>query len=97
MSRWLRALYDFLLTLDLFFFLYSVWARVTEDYAPWDIDVTTEAPPLPWSDKVLQVLITDYVDANGRYLPVGSSLGRDRERWLCQVFDHFWLTLPPCK
>ena len=49
----------------------EVWHRVAEDYAPFDIDVTTE---LPSGDKVWgHALVTWRQDENGVYLP-GSSV-----------------------
>jgi PKD repeat protein len=29
----------------------EIWKRVSEDYAPWEVDVTTEEPPLEWLRK----------------------------------------------
>lgn len=45
-----------------------VWQRVAEDYAPFDIDVTTEAPA-SFSDRTAQAVITRSTDANGNANP----------------------------
>ena len=42
----------------------TIWERVAEDYAPFDIDVTTEQP-LVWNRRTGHVLITPDVDKNG--------------------------------
>lgn len=46
----------------------EIWHRVAEDYAAFDIDVTTEEPPSfgPYTGRVL---ITSKTDANGRAMP----------------------------
>ncbi len=41
-----------------------VWQRVAEDYAPFDVDVTT-VKPANWNNRVCHVLITRNTDANG--------------------------------
>jgi hypothetical protein len=41
-----------------------IWERVAEDYAPFDIDVTTEQPPV-WNRYTGHVLITPEFDKNG--------------------------------
>jgi hypothetical protein len=41
-----------------------IWMRVAEDYAPFNVDVTTEAPA-SFGTRVCQVLITRNTDANG--------------------------------
>ncbi len=48
-----------------------LWQRVAEDYAPFDIDVTTEEPTsAQWSsNKVAWAMITPTTDANGVSLP----------------------------
>ena len=45
-----------------------IWERVSEDYAPFDVDVTTEAPS-SMGPKTAWALITTDVDANGKKLP----------------------------
>jgi hypothetical protein len=46
----------------------TIWERVAEDYAPFDIDVTTEQPPL-WNRYTGHVLITPDTDKNGVECP----------------------------
>jgi hypothetical protein len=46
----------------------TIWERVAEDYAPFDIDVTTEQP-VAWSRYVGHVLITPGTDKNGVSCP----------------------------
>ena len=45
-----------------------IWERVAEDYAPFDIDVTTEQPA-SWNRYAGHVLITPDVDKNGNPCP----------------------------
>jgi hypothetical protein len=45
-----------------------IWERVAEDYAPFDIDVTTEQPPV-WNRYTGHVLITPGTDKNGVSCP----------------------------
>lgn len=52
----------------------EIWQRIAEDYAPFDIDVTTEAPPA-FGPKVGHILITSGRDAKGDLLPAGDSAG----------------------
>jgi len=49
----------------------SIWARVAEDYSPFDVDVTTEEPAA-WTATTLRALITYTSDAAGRALPYSS-------------------------
>ena len=49
----------------------SIWARVAEDYAPFDVDVTTEEPAA-WTATTLRALITYTSDVAGRALPYSS-------------------------
>ncbi|NGO38950.1 hypothetical protein G4L39_06010 [Limisphaera ngatamarikiensis] len=42
----------------------AVWQRVAEDYAPFDVDVTTERPAV-FNNRTAMVLITRNTDANG--------------------------------
>lgn len=46
----------------------TIWERVAEDYAPFDVDVTTEQPPV-WNRHVGHVLITPEIDKNGVHCP----------------------------
>ena len=46
----------------------EIWRRIAEDFAPFDVDVTTEAPPA-FGPTVGHVLITEDTDANGRAMP----------------------------
>ena len=46
----------------------AIWKRVTEDYAPFDVDVTTEEPQV-WTYQKLRALITGTRDRNGFQLP----------------------------
>lgn len=46
----------------------TIWERVSEDYAPFDIDVTTEQP-LAWNRYVGHLLITPDTDKNGEECP----------------------------
>ncbi|MFM2318092.1 MAG: hypothetical protein RLZZ215_713 [Pseudomonadota bacterium] len=52
----------------------EVWRRVAEDYAPFNIDVTTELPA-SFGAKTGRVLITANTDANGLDMPAKSSGG----------------------
>ncbi|MFQ3196661.1 MAG: PKD repeat protein [Paraglaciecola sp.] len=52
----------------------EIWHRIAEDFAPFDIDVTTEAPAA-FGPKVGHILITSGTDAKGDLLPGGSSSG----------------------
>jgi hypothetical protein len=51
-----------------------VWERVAEDYAPFDIDVTTERPAT-FNNRIAQALITRTTDANGAANPYSDSGG----------------------
>ena len=46
----------------------SIWQRVAEDYAPFDIDVTTERPA-SFNNRTDHALITRNTDANGQPTP----------------------------
>ena len=52
----------------------EIWHRVTEDYAPFDIDVTTEEPTA-FGPTVGRVLITSSTDANGKAMPSSTAGG----------------------
>jgi hypothetical protein len=45
-------------------YIVRIWERIAEDYAPFDVDVTTEQP-LTWTDTTGHALITPDSDANG--------------------------------
>ena len=51
-----------------------MWARVAEDYAPFQVDVTTE-PPAVFTATTGRVLVTRSVDQNGRAMPSSSAGG----------------------
>lgn len=46
----------------------NIWRRVSEDYAPFNVDVTTQLPAT-FGARVARVLITSDIDANGKALP----------------------------
>lgn len=46
----------------------EIWRRIAEDYAPFDIDVTTELPA-SFGPTVGRILITQDADANGQAMP----------------------------
>lgn len=46
----------------------EIWERVAEDYAPFDIDVTTEEPT-NWTRTTGHALVTDTTDNNGVQCP----------------------------
>lgn len=52
----------------------EVWARVAEDYSPFDIDVTTERPAA-FTRRTAHALITSRTDANGVAMPYNTSGG----------------------
>jgi hypothetical protein len=54
--------------------IFEVWRRVAEDYAPFNIDVTTEEPA-SFTNTTGRVLITPGTDKNGKLLPWGNSSG----------------------
>jgi len=51
----------------------EIWARVAEDYAPFNVDVTTEDPGT-FTNKMVRVMITPKKDANEVYLPLAASV-----------------------
>ena len=51
-----------------------IWERVSEDYAPFNIDVTTERPAT-FTTRTAHALITRSTDANGADTPAASSGG----------------------
>lgn len=48
--------------------IHEIWHRVAEDYAPFDIDVTTEEP-ISFGSTVGRILFTKDVDANAIQMP----------------------------
>jgi PKD repeat protein len=52
----------------------AMWHRVAEDFAPFDIDVTTE-PPLSYGPNVGHILVTHRTDAQGYNLYPNSAGG----------------------
>lgn len=52
----------------------KIWQRMAEDYAPFDIDVTTERPST-FTTKTAHALITRSTDANGDPNPYSTSGG----------------------
>ncbi len=50
-------------------FITEVWSRVAEDYAPFNVDVTTESPTLPFSTRVAWAMITPDRDAGALKCP----------------------------
>jgi alpha-tubulin suppressor-like RCC1 family protein len=51
-----------------------IWARVAEDFAPFEIDVTTEEPAV-FTSQTARILITRSTDANGVTNPEGGGAG----------------------
>lgn len=54
--------------------LAEIWRRVAEDYAPFDVDITTELPA-SFGATTAHAVITTNVDANGLDMPSKSSGG----------------------
>ena len=52
----------------------GIWARVTEDYAPWQIDVTTEAPAT-FTPTTLVAWITNNTTVDGKPMPFNTAGG----------------------
>jgi hypothetical protein len=52
----------------------DIWHRVAEDFAPWDIDVTTEKPAV-FTPTTGTILVTHSVDANGHIVNCSSCGG----------------------
>ena len=46
----------------------GIWRRVAEDFAPFNVDVTTERPST-FNNNTGRILITQAIDENGYYLP----------------------------
>ncbi len=58
----------------------DVWRRMSDDFAPFDIDITTEPPPA-FGPNVMHVKFTPVVDANGREI-VGGGPGGIAYMWI---------------
>lgn len=52
----------------------EIWHRVSDDFAQYDIDVTTEAPN-SLNSRTGRILITEDIDANGKHMPACCSVG----------------------
>ncbi|BCG62518.1 MAG: hypothetical protein methR_P0161 [Methyloprofundus sp.] len=52
----------------------NIWQRVAEDFAPFDIDVTTE-DPIVFGERVGHILVTSKTDAAGQSMPARSAGG----------------------
>ncbi|WP_169314586.1 zinc-dependent metalloprotease family protein [Thiothrix nivea] len=52
----------------------EIWRRISEDYAPFDVDVTTEAPA-SFGPTVGRILITRDSDASGQPMPAQGAGG----------------------
>ncbi len=52
-------------------YIKEAWQRVAEDFAPFNVDVTTE-PPGPPSAHTVHVVVTSGYDANGQLNPWGN-------------------------
>ncbi|MEZ5536068.1 MAG: Ig-like domain-containing protein [Thiolinea sp.] len=55
-------------------YMAEIWRRIAEDYAPFDVDVTTEKP-VAMNATTGRLLITRNVDANGNNMPAVSAGG----------------------
>ena len=51
-----------------------IWARVAEDFAPFDVDVTTEEPAI-FGTRTVHCLIADRLDLSGNTWAQGASQG----------------------
>lgn len=54
--------------------IHEIWHRIAEDYAPFDVDVTTQEPA-NFGPTVGRILITHNVDSNGQAMPASGSGG----------------------
>ena len=57
-----------------------IWQRMAEDYAPFNIDVTTERPAT-FTTRTAHALVTRNTDANGADCPADASFVRGRVSW----------------
>lgn len=55
-------------------YMAGIWRRIAEDYAPFDVDVTTELPT-QFSADVGRLLITKNTDSNGNAMPADTAGG----------------------
>jgi hypothetical protein len=55
-----------------------VWARMAEDYAPFDVDVTTEEPSV-LTRTTLRCLIATNRDRNGKLMPSADEAGGEEQ------------------
>jgi len=53
--------------------IFEIWHRISEDYAPFDLDITTEEPAV-FTSTTGHVVFTHFRDANNRLMP-GYSAG----------------------
>ena len=51
-----------------------IWARMAEDFAPFDVDVTTEEPAV-LTRTTLRCLMASNVDRNGNLMPFADEAG----------------------
>jgi len=51
--------------------IFRIWLRVAEDFAPFDVDVTTERPSAAMfaTNRVVHVVFSEQYDANGNQVP----------------------------
>ena len=52
----------------------SIWRRIAEDYAPFNVDITTQEPTT-LTNTTGRILITPGTDQSGQLLPAGNSSG----------------------
>ena len=52
----------------------SIWRRIAEDYAPFDVDITTQEPST-FTTTTGRILITPGTDSAGTLLPAGNTSG----------------------
>jgi hypothetical protein len=54
--------------------IHEIWHRVSEDFAPFNIDVTTEEPAV-FTPTTGRILFTHYMDASGQAMPSSAAGG----------------------
>lgn len=52
----------------------NIWRRIAEDYAPWQVDVTTERPAV-FTSTTLHAMITKHVTSTGAPMPASGAGG----------------------
>ena len=57
-----------------------IWQRVAEDFAPFDIDVTTQAFTSPQQPTVVHAVITSSTQTNGQAMPADGAVGESHLR-----------------